>query len=197
MDTIEKVISLFHSSIEAKATYGESLAPLLVNASEKITNTFINDGKVILCGDSKCSISAQHFANIFLNQGNRERPALPAIVLDNSPSTITSISNDYGPGEVLSRQIRALGQAGDLLLIFTLDGTAQGLVNAVQDAHDRGMQVISFSGYDGGHIVQLLDNNDLEIRFPVEQHALIHEMHLQSIYILSELIDDQLFGGTE
>lgn len=197
MDPTEKVITLFHSSIEAKATYGEDLAPLLVSAAEKITHTFINDGKVILCGYGNCAFSAQHFASILLNQGGLERPGLPAITLSDSPAINAAISNDYGPSEIFSRQIRALGQANDLLVIFSLDGTLQSLVNAVQDAHNQGIQVIAFSGNNGGHIAQLLDNNDLEVRFPVSEHALIHEMHLQSIYILSELIDDQLFGEAQ
>ena len=78
MDAVEKVITLFHNSIEAKAQYGEALAPLIVTASEKIASTLVNDGHIILCGHGNCAINAQHFATILLNQGEQERPGLPS-----------------------------------------------------------------------------------------------------------------------
>ncbi len=197
MDAVEKVITLFHSSIEAKAQFGEALAPQIVAASEKLASTLVHDGRIILCGDGSCAINAQHLTTVLLSQGQRERPGLPAQMLDTSAATTMAIGQDYGPGEIFSRQIQALGHESDLLVIFSTTGNPQSLVNAVQAAHDRAMQVISISGNDGGHVAQLLDRNDLEVRVPLSNDFQILELHLLISFVLCQLVEEQLFGSSE
>ena len=191
MDPIEKIISLFHNSIEVRASYGEQLASPLAAAAELIANTFVDDGRVLLCGYASAAITAQHFAAILVNQGTRERPGLPAQLLEMNS---TAIGQSYGASEIFSRQVRASGQSGDLLVIYSATGSSQSLINAVQAAHEKNMRVILFSGGDGGNVAQLLDADDLEIRVPVASEFLIHEMHLLMSFILCDLIDDHLFG---
>ena len=110
---------------------------------------------------------------------------------------MTAIGEDYGRGEIFSRQIQALGRHGDLLIIYTTTGNPQSLINAVQAAHDRNMQVISISGNDGGNVAQLLDGNDLEICVPYSNNYIIYEIHVLMTFVLCQLIDEQLFGGGE
>jgi len=194
MDPIEKIISLFHNSIEVRASYGEQLAYQLAGAGELIANTFVNDGRILLCGHASAAITAQHFATALLNQGSRERPGLPAQLLDSNAAALAAIGQSYSASEIFSRQIRALGQEGDLLVMYATTGSSQSLINAVQVAHEKNMRIIFFSGNDGGNAVQLLDANDVEIRVPVASEFLIHEMHLLMSFILCDLIDDYLFG---
>lgn len=196
-DPVEKAITLFHQSIEARASLGEHLAPALVAASELLVNTFVNDGRAFVCGHGLSTVIAQHFTTTLLSQGDRERPALPAVFLDGSPGTQNAIAHSYGAGEVFARQIRALGQPDDLLIIFTTTGNPQSLVNAVQAAHDREMTVLLFNGSERGHSAQLLDGDDLEIAVPIESELFMHEMHLLLAGIMCELVDDRLFGGND
>lgn len=195
MDPIEKIISLFHASIEVRASYGEHFAYQLAGASELMANTFVNDGRVFLCGNASAAISAQHFATALLNQGSRERPGLPAQLLDATPALLAAIGQSYGENEVYSRQIQALGRSGDVLVIYTATGSSQNLINAVQAAHEKDMRVIFFSGSDGGHVAQLLDASDVEITAPIASEFLTHEIHLLMSFILCDLIDDHLFGA--
>lgn len=194
MDVVEKIIGLFHRSIAARAEHGEMLAPQLADAAALLASTFINENRLLLCGFGNSAINARHFATVLLNQHDRERPGLPALLLD-SESTMAAIGHSYGAGEVFSRQVRALGQAGDVLMIYTTSGNPQNLINAVQAAHERGMRVIYLGGNDGGHLAQLLGSDDMEILVPVESEFVIHELHLLITYILCDLVDDQLFGG--
>jgi D-sedoheptulose 7-phosphate isomerase len=195
MDSIEKIISLFHASIEARASHGEQLAYQLAGTAELMASTFVNDGRVLLCGNASAAISAQHFATALLNQGSRERPGLPAQLLDTNSALLTAIGQSYGANEIFSRQIQALGRNGDLLVIYTATGSSQNLINAVQSAHEKNMRVILFSGNDGGHVAQLLDASDIEITAPVTSEFLTHELHLLMSFILCDLIDDYLFGA--
>lgn len=194
MQLEEKVMTRIQQSIETRIHFAETLSPLLVEASTLMTQTFINDGKLLLCGNGTAGINAQLMASLLINQNEHERPGLPAIALNNSLS-ITGIQRDYGLGDVYSRQIRALGQANDCLLLFTCRGNSSNLVNAVQAAHDRGIPTIVLSGNDGGHLSKLLDSGDLEIRLAEQACSLIHEIHSMLTYLLCELVEEQLFGG--
>ena len=131
-----------------------------------------------------------------LNRFERERPSLPAIALSTDTSTLTSIANDYSYDQIFSKQIRALGQAGDILLAYSTSGNSENIVEAIKAAHDRDMIVILVSGKDGGKVsaLSLIDSNDIELRVPSMSTARIQEVHLVITHCLCDLIDCQLFG---
>jgi D-sedoheptulose 7-phosphate isomerase len=130
-----------------------------------------------------------------LNRFERERPALPAIALSTDTSTITSIANDYHYDEIFAKQLRALGQPGDILLIYTSSGNSANLVKAAKVAHEKDMTVIALSGKDGGALAAALRESDIEVRVPSWSTARIQEVHLLISHCLCDLIDHQLFGG--
>lgn len=96
---------------------------------------------------------------------------------------------------MFSKQIRALGQPGDVLLAISTSGNSANIVQAIQAAHDREMTVIALTGRDGGDMASLLEQDDCEIRVPATSTARIQEVHLLAIHCLCDLIDEQLFGG--
>lgn len=195
MDPIEKTIQLFHQGIAARAEHGEALAPQLVDAADLLCDCLVNNGRILLCGYSASALQAQILATSLMSQHKQERPGLPAILLNACVATLTSIGEHYGTNDIFARQIRTLGQTGDVLIIFTTTGDPQSLLNAVQAAHERNIRILCLGGKDGGHLTQLMSNDDLDIQIPVDDEVLIQDMHLQAITILCELIDDQLFGG--
>ena len=71
-----------------------------------------------------------------VNHFELQRPGLPAIALTTDSSTLTSVANDYQFAEVFARQIRTLGQAGDLLLAISTSGDSRNVLNAIEAAHD-------------------------------------------------------------
>jgi D-sedoheptulose 7-phosphate isomerase len=193
----QRVINLFHESIEAKMQAGEYLAPLLAEASEILVHSLLNGGKVLTLGNGTSSANAQILTTNLLNRFERERPGLPAISLSVDFSVQTAIANDYSLNEIFAKQIRALGNPGDVLVIISTSGNPSNLIQAVASAHERDINLIVLSGRDGGNISSLLDSNDLEIRVPIDSRARIHEIHLLSIFCLCDLIDQQLFGNAE
>lgn len=193
----ERVYQLFSQSVEAKMTVGESLAPTIAEASTKITQALLNENKVFVCGNAASAAIAQVFASSMIDRFERERPSLPAIWLGGNVSSYTSIASDIGINEVFSKPVRALGQAGDILLVLSTSGNAANLIQAMSAARDRGMGVVALTGRDGGDISSLIDVNDIEIRAAVDSRSRIHEIHLLSIYCICDLIDMQLFGSNE
>lgn len=194
MNLTDRVKRNFEESAQLKLRAMESLAPRISHAATLITRQLIAEHKVLACGNGGSAGDAQHFASEMLNRYETERPGLPAMALTTDTSTLTSIANDYAFSAVFAKQIRALGQSGDLLLAISTSGDSANVVEAIDASHERGMGVILLSGRDGGRAAESLAVDDLEIRVPASNTARIQEVHLLIIHCLCDLIDRQLFG---
>lgn len=173
----------------------ENLTEIIEFASQRIVSALLNENKVLTCGNGGSAGDAQHFSSEMLNRFERERPGLPAIALTTDSSTITSIANDYHFDDIFAKQIKALGQEGDILVVYTTSGNSANIVKAVTAAHDKGITTIALTGKTGGTISQILNETDIEIRVPSTSTARIQEVHLLITHCLCDLIDHQLFGG--
>jgi D-sedoheptulose 7-phosphate isomerase len=162
-----------------------------------MVNSLLNEGKILTCGNGGSAGDAQHFSSELLNRFERERPSLPALALTTDSSSISSLAKDYCEDEIFSKQIRALGQPGDVLLAISTSGNSGNVLQAIQAAHDRDMLVVALTGRDGGAMASLLLPEDSEIRVPARATARIQEVHLLAIHCLCDLIDRQLFGSEE
>lgn len=194
MDPVERIQQTFAESIEVKTLSAEVLSEMIASAASRLADSLINGHKVMSCGNGGSAADAQHFSAELLNRFEMERPALPAIALTTDTSTITSIANDYHYNEIFSKQVRALGQSGDLLLAITTSGGSPNIVRAIEAAHERDVTVILLSGKDGGDAARALEEEDIELRVPSQRTARIQEVHLIMIHCLCDLIDKKLFG---
>jgi len=192
-----RIQQMFKASIETKQKALDVLPDSIEQASILMVNSLLNEGKILACGNGGSAGDSQHFSSELLNRFERERPSLPAIALTTDSSTITSIANDYSYEEIFSKQIRALGRDGDVLLAISTSGNSANVIQAIHAAHDRNMQVVALTGRDGGNIAPLLLPDDVEIRVPSNVTARVQEVHLLAIHCLCDLIDNQLFGCEE
>lgn len=194
MDPLQRVRENFNDSIKLKSESVELLAPLIVKAAAAMANCMLQEHKMLSCGNGGSAADAQHFSSEMLNRFEMERPGLPAIALTTDSSTLTSIANDYQYADIFSKQIRALGQPGDILLAFSTSGESHNIIHAIDAAHDRGMKVVALTGREGGQVAYLMQEEDIEIRVPSWSTARIQEVHLMIIHSLCDLIDRQLLG---
>ncbi len=194
MDPVQRVKENFSESIQIKTEAAELLAPVIAAAADAMTACLLAEHKILSCGNGGSAADAQHFSSEMLNRFEMERPGLPAIALTTDTSTITSIANDYQYAEIFSKQIRALGQAGDILLAFSTSGESHNIIHAIDAAHDRDMSVVALTGREGGQIADMMKQNDFEIRVPSWSTARIQEVHIMIIHSLCDLIDRHLLG---
>jgi D-sedoheptulose 7-phosphate isomerase len=194
MDAVTRVAELFNDSIEIKQRAAEVLCPVVAEVAEALIKCLVEGHKLLVCGNGGSAADAQHFAAEMLNRFETERPGLPAIALTTDSSTLTSIANDYQFSDVFARQVRALGQSGDVLLCITTSGGSANVVSAIEAAHDRDMPVVLLSGRDGGAAAVALVQGDLEIRVPSGSTARTQEVHILVLHCLCDLIDRSLLG---
>lgn len=196
MDLSQHIKKTFNDSIQTHMMTAETLSDAIAKAALRLVDTLLNNHKILCCGNGGSAADAQHFSAEMLNRYESERPSLPAIALTTDTSTITSIGNDYHFNEIFSKQIKALGQPGDVLLAFSTSGCSKNILEATLAAHHRQMSVIALTGRDGGDLAPLLLATDIEIRIPSESTARIQECHGIVIHCLCDIIDRQLFQTT-
>lgn len=196
MDMLARIREMFTESIQTKIDAADSLPDSIAMAAEMLVNALINGNKVLTCGNGGSAGDAMHFASEMLNRFERERPSLPAISLNTDVNTLTAIANDYDYSQIFSKQVKALGQSGDILLAISTSGNSKNVMEAMKAALSRDMLIIVLSGKDGGEMAGLVSVNDVEIRVPSPSTARIQEVHLLVIHSLCDLIDNRLFGDT-
>jgi D-sedoheptulose 7-phosphate isomerase len=189
----ERVTKQFNDSIATKQAALQVLIPHILAAGKLMAESLKHEGKVMSCGNGGSAADSQHFSAELLNRYERERPGIAGIALTTDTSTLTSISNDYEYNEIFSKQVRALGRKGDVLLAISTSGNSPNVMRAIDAAHDKGIKVVALTGKDGGKMAAQLKEGDVEIRVPAKVTARIQEVHLLALHCICDLIDEQLF----
>ncbi len=197
MDLQDRILGHFVESIETKQQAASELVAPIQLAGDCMVDSLLKEGKILSCGNGGSAGDAQHFSAELLNRFEKERPGLPAVAITTDSSTLTAIANDYDYNEIFSKQVSALGQAGDVLLAISTSGNSGNVITAIHAAHEREMTVVALTGRDGGEIGKLLNEKDIEIRVPADRTARIQEVHLVVIHCLCDFIDTKLFGGDD
>ena len=189
-----RVAAHFAESAKLKLAAAEVLAEPILRAAAMLAEALRQGGKVLACGNGGSAADSQHFSAELLNRFERERAPLPAIALTTDTSTLTSIANDYSYEQVFSKQIRALGRRGDVLLAISTSGNSASMLEALRAAHAAGVRVVALTGNGGGKMAPLLAADDVHVCVPHKVTARIQEVHLLVLHCLCDAIDLQLFG---
>lgn len=194
MDLIARVAKHFEDSAQTKLNAVDALAAPIAAAIETLTNCLLNGGKILACGNGGSAGDSQHFAAELVGRFEAERQELAAIALSTDSSILTAVGNDYGFAHIFSRQVRALGHAGDVLLAISTSGNSANIIEAIHAAQEHDMRVIALTGKGGGQIGDLLRDDDIHLCVPADRTARIQETHLLIIHCLCDGIDALLLG---
>ncbi len=193
----QRIQQHFIDSADLKYQAASLLSRPIADAVQALLTCVTSGGKVLACGNGGSAADAQHFAAEFVGRFERERPELAAIALTTDSSIMTAIANDYGFSMIFSRQVRALGQAGDVLLAISTSGNSANVLAAMEAAHERDMVVIGLSGRGGGKMTQALRDTDVHICVPHDRTARVQEVHLLTLHCLCDAVDSLLLGDSE
>lgn len=160
---------------------------IVLLAAKTIQKTFFVGSKVLFCGNGGSASDCNHLACEFISKFQKERKSLPAISLCSNNSTITAISNDYSFEDVFSRQIKGLGQKGDILVAISTSGKSKNIIKAIEQAKKQGLTVIFLTGEKKTNL-----NIDIEINTPSCVTCEIQEMHITIGHKICEIIEENM-----
>ena len=187
----------FIESADLQYQAAEPLSKSIAAAIQAVLASVTSGGKVLACGTAGGVAQARYFAAQLVGRFERDRPGLPALALDGDNTALATADGPNETQQVLARQVRALGQAGDVLLVLCPDGNAPQALEAVAAAHGRDMTVVAFSGKGGGRMGAALRETDVHICVPHERLARIQEVHLLALHCICDGVDAQLLGEQE
>lgn len=186
----DHIIKIFKESGRVKDVFLNENLGKLVNVVEAITVALKSGNKILLFGNGGSAADAQHLTAEFVNRFIIERPPLPAIALTTDTSVITSIGNDYDFSEIFSKQIRAIGQSGDIAWGISTSGNSPNVLKGLEMAKKMGLTTVSFTGKDGGDIAKMVD---FSIHVSSNSTARVQETHITAGHAICEMVDIKLF----
>jgi D-sedoheptulose 7-phosphate isomerase len=193
----DRIFGHFQASAQTKMNAAEALVPAIEEAARQMVHCLAQGGKILACGNGGSAADAQHFASHMINRFEQERPGLAAIALTTDTMTVTSIANDSAYEQVFARQVKALGQPGDILLVISTRGNSPSVLHAVAAARARSMPVIALTGRSGGGLAEQTLEDDVFLYVPAESTARIQEVHLLTLHCLCDAVDSVLLGVEE
>ena len=171
--------------VQAVAEAEPSLAQL-ARGAELIADALQAGGKVLTAGNGGSAADALHMAEELIGRYRTNRAPLPAVALAADATALTCIGNDFGFEHIFSRQVQALGQEGDLLVLFSTSGNSQNLIEAAAAAKAKGVKILSLSGKSGGKLAPV---SDLSWIVPSQNTARIQELHTWAMHCILECVE--------
>jgi len=190
----DHIVKIFKESSQLKDIFLNENLGRMVNVIEAITGALKAGNKILIFGNGGSAADAQHLAAEFINRFVIERPPLPAIALSADTSVITGIGNDYGFSEIFSKQIRALGQVGDVAWGISASGKSPNVLKGLEVAGKMGLITVGLTGRDGGDIARMVDYS---LNVPSSSTPRIQEVHIAIGNVICEMIDFKLFQRPE
>ena len=188
----QRIQQHFIDSADLKYQAAQALSLPIAQAVQAVLACVTSGGKVLACGNGPSAAEAQQFAAFCVAGFERERPELAALALSADSTLLTSDAV-----QPVARQVRALGQAGDVLLLMSVTGNDANLLAAADAAHERDMTVVVLTGRTGGKLAALLRETDVLVSVPHDRAARVREVHTLVLHCLSDGVDAQLLGEQE
>lgn len=168
-----------------------ALLEVLEKAAEKTASAMKLGRKLMVAGNGGSAADAQHLVAEFVSRLCEDRPAMRAVALTTDSSILTAVGNDYGYELVFSRQIEALGQAGDVFMAISTSGNSPNVLCALELAKKMGIATVGLTGRSGGKMAAL---SDWCIRIPSDVTMYIQQAHLALEHIFCAVVERKYFG---
>lgn len=180
--------------IEVRQRFFEENQETILAAALALAKSFRRGGRLLVCGNGGSATDAQHIAVEFMHPITVGRKALPAICLTNDMAMVTAVANDVSFADVFTRQIIALGRAGDTLLALSTSGNSENLLHAIQTARRMKLVTIGLTGNDGGRMAGLQTKGLLDycLIVPTASIHRIQETHVTLYHIVWDLVHELL-----
>jgi D-sedoheptulose 7-phosphate isomerase len=189
----QRVVTSIEASITTKKRLldDEGLVSSIAQVSEILIDAMEKGNKVLLFGNGGSAADAQHIAAEFVGRFAFNRPPLPALALSVNSSCVTAIGNDYGYDQVFSRQLEALARQNDVAIGISTSGNSPNVLCGLIRARQMGLHTVAFAGASGGKMKASADHC---LCVPSDKTPRIQECHILIGHIISELVEEAIFG---
>ena len=186
----KKILKAFEDSVRIKEKFVKENVALIMEVSKLISDAFNDGKKILIFGNGGSASDASHIAAEFVNRFKKDRPGLPAIALNTDTAVLTSIANDYDYSEIYARQVKTLGDAGDVSIAISTSGNSKNILKATDAAKKKGLRTIAFTGGKGE---KLAAKSDFAFIVQSEDTPRIQETHITLGHVICQMVEEILF----
>lgn len=190
----QRIQQQFFDSADLQYQTAENLARPIADAAQALIGCITAGGKLLVGGLGGGAALAQHFCAAFVGRFERDRPGLAALALASDSVLLGSLASRDGVEQVFAKQVQALGQSGDVLLLVDALGQEGALKASVEAAHAREMAVVVLGGRSALALRELLGETDVLVAVPHDRPARVIELQLLVLHCLCDAVDMQLMG---
>lgn len=190
-----EIQKIFAESIAAKQRFLREHAATIEEVVQVAAEALRGGRKILLFGNGGSAADAQHIAAEFVNRYEMDRPPLAALALTTDTSALTSIGNDFSYTQVFSKQVDALGRAGDVAFAISTSGNSPNVVLAVESCRRLGIHTVGMTGGNGGKLAKMVDHHLCVSG--TTRTARVQETHILAAHVICDLIDRVLFGDLQ
>ncbi|KPJ94299.1 MAG: phosphoheptose isomerase [Gemmatimonas sp. SG8_17] len=192
-DSIELIQTRLAESAATKAAMrrDDEFTSALESIAAAVVEAYHTGNKVLLFGNGGSAADAQHIAAELVGRFRRERKPLAAVALNSNISSMSAVANDYSFAAVFEREVRAIGNSGDVAIGISTSGNSENVIRGLDTARAQGLVTVAFTGSSGGRVKRGVDHC---LRVPSDDTARIQEGHTTAGHIMCELVENALFG---
>ena len=190
--SVERICESLDGLAALAAGMAAGHADTIAAIAQRYETTLQSGGTLFFAGNGGSAADAQHLATEYVVRYQTNRPPMRAVALTTDSSLLTACANDLGFDEVFARQVEALAEPGDLLVLHSTSGESPNVIRAAQAAKARGVGVVALLGKTGGHLRELAD---LSLIVPADDTARIQELHLAIEHVICDLVEERLRAG--
>ncbi len=190
----QRIQQQFFDSADLQYQTAESLGRPIAEAAQALIGCITAGGKLLVGGLGGGAALAQYFCAAFVGRFERERPGLAALALAADGVLLGSLLTRADAAQVFAKQVQALGQGGDLLLLIDVSGEHGALEAGIEAAHARDMVVVVLGGRAAAGLRDRLGETDVLVAVPHDRAARVLELQLLVLHCLCDAVDVQLMG---
>jgi D-sedoheptulose 7-phosphate isomerase len=193
----QRIQQQFFDSADLQYQTAESLTRPIAEAAQALIGCITAGGKLLVGGLGGGAALSHYFCSAFIGRFERDRPSLAALALSGDSALVTTLAAREGVAQVFARQVQALGQPGDVLMLIDALGHEGALEASIDAAHARDMSVVVLGGLGVAALRAKLGETDVMVATPHERAARVLEMQLLVLHCLCDAVDLQLLGEQE
>ena len=146
-----------------------------------------SDGRMVYsCGNGGSAAIANHLVCDHCKLVRTDTDLTPKIVsLSTTVEIITAIGNDISYDEIFAYQLDALAESDDVLVTISSSGDSENILRAIQVAKEKGMLVISMTGFSGGRSAKVADVN---LHVAADNYGVIEDVHQSLMHLLAQYV---------
>jgi phosphoheptose isomerase len=158
----------------------------LVLAADVLEQTYQKNKTLYVCGNGGSAAISGTFVCDHTKLVQTDTNLTARVVsLAGNMSMLTAIANDLSYDDIFLYQLKTLANFGDALLTISASGDSENVVKAASWARKNKMEVIAFTGFEGGRMADLAT---VHLHVEADNYGVIEDVHQSLMHMLAQFI---------